>query len=72
MSGAVKNYRAFLIEIQEDLQEVVREAEDQTWHHWAGSEDGGERACFRHYQRLLTWLSEITMRVEWHDDVKRL
>ena len=54
----MKNYRRFLLELQEELQSAIGEAENSEWHHqeqWTTQ--------WQHYNRLCTWQSEVTERM---------
>ena len=55
-------YETWIRKTEEDLQEAIADAENANWHHMA---DGIVEA--RAYGRLLTWLSEIVVRVRRYD-----
>ena len=62
---AIKNYRRFLIDLYEQLQEALREAEDVQWHHLpTGTPE------WAHYNRIYTWLDEVGARLEHYVKVK--
>ena len=58
-------YLTFLIALQDELAEALREAEDQGWHHAPASQFEA-----KHYNRLLTWLDQLKNRKAWYDSVK--
>ena len=59
----VRNYRHWLQELADELQEAIRESENNGWHHeFAGS------AKWTHYQRLLTWNTTVEGRLAAYDN----
>jgi len=65
----MRRYEAWIKATQEELRIAVEAAEEAGWHHLEGPENSGD--CRRlTYQRLLTWESEITRRVEHYDATK--
>ena len=63
--GKLRNYRRFLVNLEQELAECLREAENSNWHHSAQ-----EGVHWFHYTRLCTWLDEVHDRMEWYDAVK--
>ena len=66
MAAKVRNYRRFLLHLEDELAEALREAEAFSWHH----ERAGSIEAL-HYGRLCTWLKEIHDRMEWYDNVHK-
>ena len=62
---APKNYRRFLLDLESELGECLREAEDMLWHH---EQPGTARRMV--YNRICTWLLEINERISWYDNTK--
>ena len=61
---AIKPYRIFLLELLDQLQEAIREAENQQWHH----ETFANTLEFQHYLRLVTWTDEVNSRIRFYND----
>ena len=61
---ALRNYRRFLIHLEETLVEGLREAENAEWHH---NKTG---PLHNHYMRLCTWLDEVHDRIEHYDNTQ--
>ena len=56
-------YVSWLIALEAELAEALREAEDLGWHHLGLDAKEG-----RHYNRLVTWLDEVKARKGWWFD----
>ncbi len=61
----VRNYRTWLLELEEELQEAIRVSENAEWHH---EPPGSERLMV--YHRLITWVEEIHDRRVQYDNAK--
>jgi len=64
----MRRYETWIKETQKDLREAIEACEEEGWHHLEASSD--TRARIRIYDRLLTWETEITRRVEHYDAAK--
>ena len=61
----MKNYRTFLTELLEELQDAVRVSENAGWHHQKESSE--EYQC---YVRLVTWALELVERRTIYDNAR--
>ena len=61
----IKSYRTFLLELGQELLEALRDCENYGWHHSEASTPE-----WQHYNRLFTWLDELSERASYYDHVK--
>ena len=59
---AIKSYRRFLMDLHGGLVQAIVDAENAEWHH-----EGPETAVWQHYARLLTWVTELEVRLAYYD-----
>ncbi len=61
----MRSYRRFLLAFSDELQMAIAEAENLEWHH-----EPAQSAEWQHYNRLVTWETEITERMVFYAAAK--
>ena len=66
MAAKLRNYRRYLIGLEDELAECLRQAEDHLWHHAKAPS-----ATYHVYNRLCLWIDEVHDRMEWYDNIQK-